>query len=85
MDGTLTLKAARVNAGKTLEDVSAIMQVSVGTLSNWENNKTKIDAQMLFKLCNLYRVSRDTIFLPEISKAEKLFGKMRIPTEQFEK
>lgn len=67
MDGTLTLKAARVNAGKTLEDVSAIMQVSVGTLSNWENNKTKIDARMLFKLCNLYRVSRDTIFLPEIS------------------
>lgn len=67
MERYLTLKAARVNAKYSLEDVSAIMQVSITSLSNWENNKTRIDARMLFKLCNLYNVSTEVIFLPEIS------------------
>lgn len=67
MDGKMTLKAARVNAKLTLEDVSAIMQVSVSTLSNWENDKTGIGARELRNLAKLYRIDERDIFLPEVS------------------
>ena len=69
MEGKITLKAARVNAKMSLEDVSAILQVSVRTVFNWENDKTRIGGRELQKLCTLYRISSDDIFLPEISNA----------------
>ena len=69
MDGKMTLKAARVNAGLTLEDVSDITQFSITTLSNWENNKTGIGARELRYLCRLYKVDSESIFLPDISNA----------------
>ena len=67
MERGLTLKAARVNAKMTLEDVAAIIQVGVSTISNWENDKTGIGARELRKLCRLYRVDEADIFLPDIS------------------
>jgi transcriptional regulator with XRE-family HTH domain len=69
MEGKMTLKAARVNAQLTLEDVSAIMQVSISTLSNWENNRTGIGARELRSICKLYRVDPADIFLPDNSNA----------------
>lgn len=69
MEGRMTLKAARVNARLTLEDVAAIMQVSISTLSNWENDKTGIGARELRTLCRLYKVDPAEIFLPDISNA----------------
>lgn len=69
MEGKITLKAARVNAKLSLEDVSAIMQVSLRTVYNWENDKTRIGGRELQNISKLYRVSSDDIFLPEISNA----------------
>ena len=60
----ITLKAARTNAGYTLEDVSIIMMVSINALSNWENNKTSPDTSIFDRLCRLYRTDQGHVILP---------------------
>lgn len=61
----ISLKAARVNAGLTLEDVSRETGVSVPTLSKWENYKTFPTARQLKALCRLYSQSMDDIIVPD--------------------
>jgi len=61
----ISLKAARVNAGLTLEDVSRETGVSVPTLSKWENYKTFPTARQLKTLCRLYSQSMDDIIVPD--------------------
>lgn len=61
----ITLKAARVNANLTLEDVSRETGVSVPTLSKWENYRTFPTARQLKTLCRLYGQSMDNIFVPD--------------------
>jgi transcriptional regulator with XRE-family HTH domain len=61
----ITLKAARVNAGLTLEMVSEETGVSVPTLSKWENYITFPTARQLKTLCNLYNRRMDDIFIPD--------------------
>lgn len=61
----ISLKAARVNAGLTLEDVSRETGVSVPTLSKWENYKTFPTARQLKTLCKLYNRRMDDIFVPD--------------------
>lgn len=61
----ITLKAARVNANLTLEEVSKETGVSVPTLSKWENYRTFPTAIQLKTLCRLYGQSMDDIFVPD--------------------
>jgi transcriptional regulator with XRE-family HTH domain len=61
----ISLKAARVNAELTLEDVSRETGVSVPTLSKWENYKTFPTARQLKTLCRLYSQSMDDIIVPD--------------------
>lgn len=61
----ITLKAARVNADLTLEQVSKEVGVSVPTLSKWENYITFPTAMQLKALCKLYGISMDLIFIPD--------------------
>lgn len=61
----MTLRAARVNAGKSAEDVCAIMQISETTLYSWENNLTSPKWPVFMKLCRLYNVDPRAITLPE--------------------
>ena len=61
----ITLKAARVNADLTLEQVSKEIGVSVPTLSKWENYITFPTAMQLKSLCKLYSISMDLIFIPD--------------------
>lgn len=60
----ITLKAARTNAGFTLEDVAIIMMLSINTLSSWENNKTCPDTSQFERLCRLYRADVGSVILP---------------------
>lgn len=57
----ITLKAARVNAGLTLEQVEKSTGYARKTLSSWENNKTVPRADKLLRLCNLYGISIEHI------------------------
>lgn len=59
----MSLRAARVNAGLTLEDVSKETGISKPTLINYELHPGEIKVKTLRALCNLYKVNVDDIFL----------------------
>ena len=52
----ITLKAARVNAGLTQEQVQQTTGVARSTLRRWEQGKTFPKANELATLCDLYGV-----------------------------
>ena len=60
----ITLTAARVNAGYTLDEVADKLHKSKGTIIAWEKGKTDIKIQDFNALCELYRISSDYIILP---------------------
>lgn len=60
----ISLKAARVNANFSQEEVARKMKKSKVTINNWENGKTEIDYGNLNELCRLYSVTMDDILLP---------------------
>ena len=65
MEEQITLRAARNNAGYTLEDVSIILMVSINTLSSWENNKTLPDTSEFERMCRLYHRHPGSVILPK--------------------
>ena len=61
----LTLKAARVNAGLTQEDVAKKLKKSKNTIVNYENGKSVPDIETGKALAALYGLSVDDLnFLP---------------------
>ena len=67
----ITLKAARVNAGLSQDDVARMMHKSNKTIGMWENGQTSMDAANFIVLCDLYRVNKDDIILPsELAESE---------------
>lgn len=62
----LTLKAARVNAGLTQEEVGKEVGKSKNTIANYENGKSMPDMKTGKALAALYGLSVDDLnFLPE--------------------
>lgn len=62
---SITLKAARVNKGYTLDTASELIGVSKQTLSKWENGKTFPDVPNIKRIEIAYDVAySDIIFLP---------------------
>ena len=60
----ISLKAARINAGKTQKDAANAIGVSNSAIVKWENGKTLPRADQLNNLCALYKVPVNAIFLP---------------------
>ena len=60
----ITLKAARVNANYSVQEVAKYMNKCVNTIFDWESGKTPLKILDFDKLCNLYGVSRDNIIIP---------------------
>jgi transcriptional regulator with XRE-family HTH domain len=60
----ITLTAARVNAGYSLDEVAERLQKSKGTIINWEKGRTSMKITEFEELCNLYKISKDHINLP---------------------
>ena len=61
----ITLKAARVNAELTLDDVAERIGKSKQSIENWENGKTPIKYSDLIKLSELYEMPVEYIRMPE--------------------
>ena len=61
----ITLKAARVNAELTLDDVAERIGKSKQSIENWENGKTPIKYSDLIKLSELYEMPVKYIRMPE--------------------
>ena len=58
---TVSLEAARINAGLSQKDAAAQIGVNVATLSNWERGKTSPDIDKFKLLCSLYKCPADLI------------------------
>ena len=62
----ITLKAARVNKNLNQQQAAKALDVSVDTLSNWENGKTFPSVPQIKKIEETYGVEYgDIIFLPQ--------------------
>jgi DNA-binding XRE family transcriptional regulator len=55
------LKAARVNAGLTQEEAAKELDISKGTLINYEKYKTKPNIEMSKRIASLYNTTVDEI------------------------
>lgn len=62
---TISLKAARVNAGLTQGEVAEKLNVDRTTIINWEKGKVSLKHEQLLSLCQLYNVPVGNIFLPK--------------------
>lgn len=67
----ITLAAARVNAGYSMETVAKIMEVSPKTISNWEKGITPLSIGSFISLCQLYDMQTDSIIVPLVKKDKK--------------
>ena len=66
----ITLKAARVNAELTLDDVAEIIGKSKQSIENWENGKTPIKYSDLLKLSEIYEMPVKYIRIPEPNQGD---------------
>lgn len=57
----ISLKAARINAGKSVGESAKIAGVTERTMNNWEKGKTYPRIDHLFKLCDFYGVPLDAL------------------------
>lgn len=63
----ISLTAARINAGFTLDEVAEKLHKSKPTIIAYEKGKTAIDVYTLETLCELYHVPKEFIILPKYS------------------
>ena len=61
----ITLKAARVNAELTLDDVAERIGKDRQSIENWESGKTPIKYSDLIKLSEIYEMPIQYIRVPE--------------------
>ncbi len=59
----ISLKAARVNAELSQQDVANALRISKSTLINWEKGRTAPDVVQMQKLCEIYQIPLNDIFL----------------------
>ena len=60
----LSLKALRVNAGLTQQDVADRLGVSRQTVLNWEKENWNPDEVVIYALAYLYKTDIDNIRIP---------------------
>lgn len=59
---TISLKAARVNANKKIDDVAKYIGVSKRTIINWEAGVTVPDHDLAKKMADFYGIDLSHIF-----------------------
>ena len=64
----ISLKAARVNANMTQEDVAKVLERNKQTIVNWENGVTGIHITDFKKLADLYEIPIEKLKIPERKK-----------------
>ena len=59
----LSLKAARINAGLKSTEAADLADIHHQTLSKYEKDSSNISVSLLEKLCSIYQIPEDIIFL----------------------
>lgn len=70
----ITLRAARVNAGYSLEEVAEKIGKSVATIAKYQRDSSNIPRLLLLQLLDLYAVPADVIFF---GRESDFIAKMR--------
>lgn len=60
----ITLRAARVNAGLSQDDVCEVLHISKPTLVRWEQRADNIKATQLKTLSELYHIPMNAFIIP---------------------
>lgn len=60
----ITLRAARVNAGFTQDELAEKLKVSRATVNAWECGRAELKPHHLYAFCYATGVSEDDIILP---------------------
>ncbi|HEP1818025.1 TPA: helix-turn-helix transcriptional regulator [Streptococcus suis] len=68
-----SLKALRVNAGLTAKEVADMIGIHQQTLLKYENDSSRIRADLLAQLANFYKVAQDDIFLGTNYELKRIF------------
>lgn len=63
----ISLEAARINAKLTQRQLAEILDISVGTVNNWERGKSEPSLSQLRKISELSGIPMDFIFVPDES------------------
>lgn len=65
----ISMRAARVNAGLTLDEVAKALEISSKTVSNWENGVAEPRISQCVRMSKLYGLPIDSIiFCSDISE-----------------
>lgn len=78
----LTLKAVRVSQGLTLREVAKKVDRNFQTISKYEKDSTKIPADLLMNLLNLYDTPIESIFLGKSTKKTVLWTQKKAHSRQ---
>lgn len=62
MSESITLKAARVNAGLTQKEAGEKIGVDAGTIRSWEQGKREPRISQAYAIAKLYGLPMDAIF-----------------------
>ena len=62
---SITLKAARVNAGLRQLEVASELDIDISTLIRWEKYGSYPPVDKFKKMCGMYKVKMEDIFLPD--------------------
>lgn len=68
------LKTLRSEANETQESISKILHVSRQTISNWENERSYPDIEMLIKLSDYYNISLDQLLKEDVIMQDKVIS-----------
>ena len=60
----------REGKGLSQEELAEILNVSRQTISNWENDKVKLDVVKAKEICKLYEISLDELLTDKANKQE---------------
>lgn len=63
----ISLESARVNAKLTQRELAEKLNVSVGTVNNWENGRSEPTLSQLRKISEISGIPMDFIYVPEKS------------------
>lgn len=75
----LKLKQARIKSNMTQKQVADILGMTYQAISNYERGKTKVESDILIKLCKIYNISIHDVLLdtPIIKKTEILSNSLK--------
>ncbi|WP_373807948.1 helix-turn-helix transcriptional regulator [Jeotgalibaca porci] len=73
----ISLKAARINAGLNSKEAAELAGVHHQTLSKYEKDSSDISVSLLDKLCDIYQIPQDNIFLGNQYELIRIISKGR--------